>query len=141
MKIIYIFLISIIIMIAIVSCRTGFEKQIFEYHPVINVDPDTLSTEEMIKIGLGIEKKSIIIINDSVIIYTKRFGGISFSDSIKYKLNQNILTIDSVNYFNKRIDISNMDFYYYKDSIVSIQASNERYLNKKYLNKLKVKIK
>ena len=82
--------------------------------------------------------KSIILRNDSILEYWKRYGGIGRSMIIKYVLIDNELIVYPTDVEGYNVpDISDMHFLYSRDTLINIKT-NEKFYNQKYLDKKKI---
>lgn len=80
--------------------------------------------------------KSIIIISDTTLNYSIKFGGLGVSTTIGYKLLDSLLLIDSVDIYNSDSfqqitnDIFSHTFLYSKDSLIELETNQLYYTNK-----------
>jgi hypothetical protein len=110
------------------SCGTSYDARTYEYIPRTEGEYRT-----------GYNRKTLSIKNDSIITIAILYGGIGKSQSIKYRIRDNRLIVDSLDvkgYFvNDFFDEFGTLFLYYKDSIVS-EKNNDLYFSQKYLNEI-----
>src|SRR5690606_15265846 len=84
---------------------------------------------------------SLIIVNDSVLNYFERFGGIGKATSIKYSVDENILIIDSIDiYGNSSFSelskgVFNERYFFNRDSLVNVETG-EKYLKNAYMKQI-----
>ena len=124
-----------LIAFVIVSCKIGFDTQVYRFIP--SIDSDIYSENEIREKIVESDVKSIILRNDSILEYWKRYGGIGNSTIIKYTLINNELIVYPTDIKGYDVpDISNMYFWYSQDSLIN-KKTNEKYYNQKYLNKKK----
>lgn len=119
----------------IFSCKTNFKMQIYRFEPSINLDgQDESETRRMIARS---DVKFITLKNDSVLIYTKRNGGLASSIELIYRIVNDELIIDSLNYEGKSIlNVMGVHFLYSSDSLIN-KRTLEKYFNRKYFGKIK----
>ena len=88
----------------------------------------------------NINNKAIILISDTTLNYSIRFGGLGVSTTIGYTLSGNELIVDTVDIYNRSSfqeienDIFGYRFYYFRDSLVGIN-NNELYYGEIFLRK------
>jgi hypothetical protein len=100
------------------------------------MDTDIYTEDEARKILFESDVKIIMIKSDSIIGYSKRYGGIYSNAEIKYIIVNNELITDSINLNGYEIpNVTNMRFFYSRDSLVN-KKTNEKYYNQKYLEKI-----
>lgn len=135
LKIIYFLLIQIGIIL--VSCKTNFKIQVYNFQSSFNTES---SDEEEIRKQIAKSKiKSIILKNDSILEYFTRYGGLANIVTVKYRVIENELIIDSIdNRGRKIIELSNIHLIYTPDSLVD-KKTHEKYYNEKYLDKINAK--
>lgn len=86
--------------------------------------------------------RSIILISDSVLNYSIRFGGLGASTSIKYTIVDCLMVVDSVDIYGRKhfqefaADIFKHTFLYSKDSILNLNNDN-KYFSERYIRRLK----
>ncbi len=123
----------LMLLIAIItSCRTGYFPRSYQY--VLTIECDTCDDADIIRMISEGERKSIILMNDSILCYSKRYGGLASATYVRYKMVGNQLVTDSVDiygYYNDKI--SNMHFSCSKDSLVNAETG-ERYFTERYHN-------
>jgi hypothetical protein len=79
-------------------------------------------------------KKSIIIISDSTLNYSIKFGGIGAATTIGYSKIDSVLVIDSIDIYGRKSfqeftdEIFNHEFFFSKDSLVNL-VNGEKYFN------------
>jgi len=126
-------IITILILIGIlISCKSNYRYRAYEFDRGIEW-----------KIIDGIKKpfpktyvkKSIVFISDSTLNYNIQYGGIGASTTIKYKIDNNSLIIDTVDIYNRK------SFQGFTNEIfgVKIQYSNDSLIDKKHLQKYYLK--
>lgn len=123
------------VMISMTSCHSTNRFQRYEWLPSVNCDSCSF-LELMDKLSeFDSQPRYIRLENDSIIWYTKRYGGLYSNTAIKYTIINNELIIDSVNENGVEIpNITGMHFLYSRDSLVNKQT-NEKYYNQKFLNR------
>jgi hypothetical protein len=129
----------LIMVIGMIACHSTNRLQVYRFSPL--VDCDGCGFLELMEKLTEIDSvpKFIIIKNDSVIGYSKRYGGIYSNTEIKYVMVNNELITDSVNLNGYEIsNVTNMSFLYSQDSLIN-KKTNEKYYNQKYLDKIKIK--
>ncbi len=84
--------------------------------------------------------KAIDLKNDSVLMYSERFGGLGNMAEFKYKFINNELSIDSVDIYGYKKNSLNRFFLYTKDSLVN-KKTGEIYYNQKGIDKKIKKLK
>ena len=87
----FLFVSLMLIAFVIVSCKIGFDTQVYRFIP--SIDSDIYSENEIRKKIVESDVKSIILRNDSILEYWKRYGGIGRSMIIKYVLIDNELIV------------------------------------------------
>ena len=133
----FLFVSLMLIAFVIVSCKIGFDTQVYRFIP--SIDSDIYSENEIRKKIVESDVKSIILRNDSILEYWKRYGGIGSSMIIKYALIDNELIVYPTDVEGYNVpDISDMHFLYSRDSLINIKT-NEKFYNQKYLDKKKMK--
>jgi hypothetical protein len=115
------------------SCKTSFNVRTYQFQPYVdNID----DINEVIKKITESDTKSIILKNDSVLVFWKRFGGTGSAITVKYIIINNELITDSVNLNGYEIpSMTNMRFLYSRDSLVN-KMTNERYYTQEYFDKI-----
>jgi hypothetical protein len=87
--------------------------------------------------------KSLILISDTALNYSIRFGGLGVATTIKYKILDSLLIIDSIDIYGRRTfqeitsDVFNHEYIFSKDSLVDL-VNNERFYGEKYFNRIKI---
>ena len=128
----YIVLLTLTIF-SIMSCKTNTKIQFYKFVPSIDVEICDLN--ELTKILTETDTKSIILKNDSVLEYYKRYGGLGSINSINYKIVNNELITDSLSHEGGDVPgVTSVHFLYSRDSLVN-KKTNERYYTQKYLKK------
>lgn len=124
MKLVVIFLLFASVAFFATSCKTGFRVQVYQFLPIGDSDNDDIIREKLSK---NYVKRFIVLVNDSVLKYNKRNGGIGSSVVIKYKLVDNELFIDSLDIYNRRnSEVLNECFLYSKYRLIN-KRTNEVY--------------
>lgn len=129
-------IIFLIMPFVIISCKTGFNIQIYKYQPTI--DSNISNENEIRKRIIESDVKSITLRNDSTLEYWKRYGGIGSLIKIRYFLINNELIIDSIDSGGNKNDLSNIHFLYSQDSLIN-RKTQEKYYNQKYIDKISKK--
>jgi len=119
-----------------ISCNSTNKIQVYRF--MSSVDCDNCGffelTEKLTEIDS--EPRYIRLINDSILGYSKRYGGLYSNTAIKYTITNDELIVDSVNLEGYDIpNITNAHFLYNRDSLVN-EKTNEKYYNQKYLDKI-----
>lgn len=117
-------------MISMIACHSTTKLQVYQFIP--SVDCDNCSFLELMEklTEIDSEPRTITLKNDSVLEYIKRYGGLGYVASFKYKIIDNELNIDSLDIYGRnKIDIQNRCFLFNKDSLVN-KITNEKYYNK-----------
>jgi hypothetical protein len=125
--------------LCMVVCHPTNKLHVYRFSP--SVDCDDCSFLELMEKLTEVDSipKYITIKNDSIIEYSKCYGGIYGNTEIKYEIVNNELITDSVNINGYEISsVTNMRFLYSQDSLINKQT-NEKYYNQKYLNKIRKK--
>ena len=123
----------ILITLVIASCKISFNTQVYRFIP--SIDSDIYSENEIREKIMENDVKSIVLKNDSILEYCKRYGGIGSSTIIKYTLINDELIVYPTDIKRYNVpDISNMYFLYSQDSLIN-KKTNEKYYNQKYINK------
>ena len=105
------------------------------YKFVPSIDVEICDLNELTKILTETDTKSIILKNDSVLEYYKRYGGLGSINSINYKIVNNELITDSLSHEGGDVPgVTSVHFLYSRDSLVN-KKTNERYYTQKYLKK------
>lgn len=116
------------------SCKTSFEAQVYRF--ILSTDSEICDENEFRDILMKGDVKSITLKNDSILEYWKRYSGLGSSRAIKYTLLDNELIVYPADTLGYDVPgISNMCFYYNKDSIIN-EKTKEKYYNQKYLDKI-----
>ena len=124
MKLIVMFLFFAFVAFFAASCKIGFRVQVYQFLPIGDSDNDDIIREKLSK---NYVKRFIVLVNDSVLRYNKRNGGIGSSVEIKYKLVDNELFIDSLDIYNRRnSEVLNECFLYSKYRVIN-KRTNEVY--------------
>ena len=124
MKLIVMFLFFAFVAFYAASCKIGFRVQVYQFLPIGDSDNDDIIREKLSK---NYVKRFIVLVNDSVLRYNKRNGGIGSSVEIKYKLVDNELFIDSLDIYNRRnSEVLNECFLYSKYRLIN-KRTNEVY--------------
>ena len=132
----FLFVSLMLIAFVIVSCKISFDTQVYRFIP--SIDSDIYSENEIRKKIVESDVKSIILRNDSILEYWKRYGGIGSSMIIKYALIDNELIVYPTDVEGYNVpDISDMHFFYSRDSLINIKT-DEKFYNQKYLDKKKI---
>lgn len=123
-------------MVDMISCNSTNKIQVYRF--MSSVDCDNCGffelTEKLTEIDS--EPRYIRLINDSILGYSKRYGGLYSNTAIKYTITNDELIVDSVNLEGYDIpNITNAHFLYNRDSLVN-EKTNEKYYNQKYLDKI-----
>ena len=80
--------------------------------------------------------KSIVIVSDSTLNYTVLLGDIGASTTIRYKIENELLKVDSVDIYNRKSfqgytdEIFGVYFHYAKDSLTNKRNGQKYYLTK-----------
>ena len=88
--------------------------------------------------------KSLILISDTTLNYSIRFGGLGIATTIKYKILDSLLVIDSIDIYGRRAfqeitsDVFNHQYLFSKDSLIDLE-NNDKFFGKKYFNNLQTK--
>lgn len=115
---------------SVMSCKTSFRTRVYRFVPYIN--PAIHSASEITKILSESDRKLIFLESNSVLVYAKLYGDLASPFSIDYKIVNNELITDSLSHDGYSVpNITNMIFFYSKDSLVN-KKTNERYLTNKY---------
>lgn len=128
---------SIILLIltvfSVISCKTNVRVRVYQFVPSVSFDIH--DENEIRKILMNSDTKSIILENDSVLGYFKRYGGLGSYVLVNYKIVNNELITDSLNHDGFDVpDLTSMRFLYSKDSLIN-KKTNEKYCTQKYLDK------
>jgi len=121
------------LIILIISCKTSFNNKTY-----------VLDRELKFKEVKGVKyvfpqkkyKKSIVILSDSTLTYNVTYGDIGESTTIKYKLKNKILKIDTTDIYNRKISQNNTneifgyEFKYSNDSLIGINNGEKYYTYK-----------
>jgi hypothetical protein len=125
------FILLILVAVVVTSCKTSFEVKEYRFQP--SIDSDIYDKNEIREKIAESDVKGINLKNDSILEYWKRYGGLASLTTIKYKLTENELIVDSADIYEHNIpEISNIHFVYSQDSLVN-KKTNEKYYNQKYL--------
>ena len=123
------------------ACHSTDKLQVYQFTPSVDCDSyGYLEWAELIE--LGCLPTTIILKNDSILNYFKRFGGLGYLTTIKYHLKDNLTTIDSLDVYGRMVpeEIINAKMIYSTDSLVN-KKTNERYYNQKYLDETDKRLK
>jgi hypothetical protein len=126
----------VIIVAGMIACHSTNKLQVYQFNTSVECDNyGPLEWQELIK--LGCLPRTIILRNDSILEYFKRFGGLGSLTTVKYYLKDNLMIIDSLDIYGKIVpeEIINIKMIYSTDSLINIKT-NEKYYNQKYLDKL-----
>ena len=89
-------------------------------------------------------RKSIILINDTTLNYSIKVGGIGSATTIRYKIKDSVLIIDSVDIYERNSfqeftdEVFNHKFKYSKDSLIDLN-NNEKYYDQRYIDRSRSK--
>ncbi len=127
-------LISILILLGFVtSCKSKYGlKNSYVYRN--KVDFDTINETNSKTLENFFTYKSIVILNESVLDYSIHLDHIKTGTTIKYKMENNLLMVDTVDIFNrKKIEgdsdgIFGDNFLFSNDSLVDLRNGNTYYL-------------
>ncbi|MCL1943934.1 MAG: hypothetical protein FWF54_10360 [Candidatus Azobacteroides sp.] len=135
----FIFLPIVIMTMGMITCCSTNKIQVYRFLP--SVDCDSCSFLEMMEKLAKIDSsnKFIILRNDSILGYSKRYVGLYSNTAIKYIIVNDELITDSINLYGYEIySVTNVHFLYSRDSLVN-KVTNEKYYNQKYLDKIRKK--
>ena len=132
----FVILSLVMVMAGMIACHSTNKFQRYEWLPLVDCDSCSF-LELMDKLSeFDSQPRYIRLENDSIMWYTKRYGGLYSNTAIKYTITNNELIIDSVNENGVEIpNVTGMHFLYSRDSLVNKQT-NEKYYNQKYLKRM-----
>ena len=114
------------------SCKSRYKIQPYSLNRSIQV----CDSCEQRKIWASNPTKSIVLVSDSTLNYTKSYAGLGASTTIKYRIVNDTLTMESYDVYGKNMTENNADFsnlyLYNKDSLTGLN-NNEKYYSKYYL--------
>ncbi len=93
----------IIITIFVLSCKTQFNKAVYYQSFDISIKLNDRQTLKDSLSYLYSRQQKIIIKNDSILTFSKRYYGLGSLTDIKYKKINNIIKLDSIDIFGKSI--------------------------------------
>ena len=129
------FILLTVLALVVVSCKTSFESQVYDFKLII--DSNTYDENEIKELISESKMKTIVLKNDSVLEFRKRHGGLGSLITIEYTLVDNEIVIDSTDVTGRYIpELSGIHFLYSRDSLVNRQT-NEKYYNQKFVKKKK----
>jgi hypothetical protein len=127
------FILLTVLALVVVSCKTSFESQVYDFQLII--DSNTYDENEIKELISESKMKTIVLKNDSVLEFRKRHGGLGSLITIEYTLVDNEIVIDSTDVTGRYIpELSDIHFLYSRDSLVNRQT-NEKYYNQKFVKK------
>ena len=127
------FILLTVLALVVVSCKTSFESQVYDFQLII--DSNTYDENEIKELISESKMKTIVLKNDSVLEFRKRHGGLGSLITIEYTLVDNEIVIDSTDVTVRYIpELSDIHFLYSRDSLVNRQT-NEKYYNQKFVKK------
>jgi hypothetical protein len=117
------------------SCKSKYKIQTFSLNRNIQIC-DSCSQRKVWASG---PKKSIILISDSTLNYTRIVGHIGATTKIKYKLSSDTLILNSIDIYGKKVAHNFQDFsslyLINKDSLTSLQ-NDEKYYSVAYKKRI-----
>ena len=114
----------------IISCKTNYGFQTYVYDNRLefeNVDGIEKPNPRMLT------RQSIVIVNDSTLNYTVMIHDYGASTTIKYKIENDVMRIDTVDIYNRNSfqnyteEIFGLNFQYSKDSLTDIRNGKKYY--------------
>ena len=130
---IFLFL-GVIVMVGMIACHSTNKLQVYQFMPSVDCDScDFLELMEKLT-EIDSEPKSIVLKNDSILEYWKRYGGLGSLTTVKYYLKDSLMIIDSLDIYGKICpeEITNTKMVYSTDSLIN-SKTKEKYYNQKYL--------
>jgi hypothetical protein len=116
-----------------ISCKTKYKISSYEFDRGLKFENVNGTLKPFPKTYIH---KSIILISDSTLNYTVRYGDIGASTTIKYKITDNVMIIDSIDIYNRKSfqsytnEIFENNFLYSKDSLTDIGNNDKYYVDK-----------
>lgn len=125
-------IILLILATIVVSCKTSFEVQVYQFLP--SLVSDIYNENENREKILRCNEKGITLKNDSIFEYWKIFGGLGSVTTVKYHIKGNLLVLDSLDIYGRPFseEFTNIKFIYSIDSLIN-NRTNEKYYNQKFL--------
>jgi len=123
------FFVAILLLTTLLSCKTGYKVQTFEFLP--NNSDNNMN-----------DRRWISIQNDTTIKFSVRYGGLLISGNAKYVTHGNEILVDSLQLM-EQWGLYNLETYYeifganfirYKDSLVNYKT-NDLYYDQRHISK------
>jgi hypothetical protein len=128
---------AVFVVFDFVSCKTNYYPIRYKYNPTVICDDYNLN--EIRQILLSSDDRAIILQNDSILTYWKRYGGLGSATTVKYTIINHELITDSLNLNGYEIpNVTNVHFLYSRDNLIN-KSINEYYYNQKYIDKIKTR--
>ena len=123
------------LIVTLVACKSKYKIQ--QYALVNNIK--LCDSCDQKKVWTGSPRKSIVIVSDSTLNYTRIVGGFGASTKIKYQIINDTLSLKTLDIYGRSVPENFKDYsdayLYNSDSLISLK-NNEKYFSANYLESI-----